>query len=427
MKHPLILLKGTTLGVSFSIGCVMQSAQAQFIQEVDYRLGTELSPENNGAEFRYLLGLPGGFQVHIGDILQISLPPQPVVSGPVANGLRLDETPYVRNPEFNPACGGGVQPGCADRDLGFFMNTGDTAHPPYDNVMTTSGGVQFVQPIFRYTASANVTVPEARNFGYFTAFYTGHLVGPEFSPPFAVFNHPTATLFDASGNARFSVTAGPNPLIDPAALRPFMVPAIPGPIVPHPTQVPGKEYSDRPDIDAAHVPSPEQTLLWDGLGNVRNGFKYGSTGEVDEMANVNDTLYDAVIKDKAALLFSTTGDAPAPIMFERRMTGGGGIWAIPTEINRAGVNDLDGLEVWGPDEVANADRYSLVGDPTGVAVYDEAPFRHAAFTVAELAAAIGLDPALWDQFDLDGLMTSGDRILFSIAPLGPFDGGEIST
>lgn len=56
------------------------------------------------------------------------------------------------------------------------------------------------------------------------------------------------------------------------------------------------------------------------------------------------------------------------------------------------------------------------------------PFRDPVFYVDELAAAIGLPTNLLSDFDLDGLMTSGEEILFSIAPIaGVFDGGEIWT
>lgn len=79
-----------------------------------------------------------------------------------------------------------------------------------------------------------------------------------------------------------------------------------------PTQVPGKEYSDTPDKDAAGAPDPEQTLLWDGNGNVSDGFDYGGDQQVDGMANIRDAEFDQVIRNQATLLFSTTGDVPAP-------------------------------------------------------------------------------------------------------------------
>lgn len=202
-------------------------------------------------------------------------------------------------------------------------------------------------------------------------------------------------------------------------------------------EVPGKEYSDSLDIDENGVLSPEQTLLWDGTGNVKNGFNYGGSEQVNAMANIGDAHFFDVILNKADLLFSTSGDVPAPIMFEST-GGGGGIWATQPQINKNGVQELDGLEVWGPDEVPDANRYSLVGDKvldaTGrrIAVHNDVslgvPFRDSAFYVDELAAAIGLPQNLWNQFDLDGLMTHENDILFSIAPIdGVFDGGEIWT
>jgi len=198
----------------------------------------------------------------------------------------------------------------------------------------------------------------------------------------------------------------------------------PGLGIPLPTEVPGKEYSNRIDQDSTGAQVSSQTLLWDGYGNVRNGLHYAGAGEVDEMANKTDALFGALLEHQATLLFSTTGDDPAPILYANP-TGSHGVWATEQQINAAGVTELDALEVWGPEETPNADRYSLVGDPGGIAVFDESSAGTPAFTVAELASAIGLDPSLWDKFDLDGLMTHGDEILFSIAPVGQFDGGEI--
>jgi hypothetical protein len=206
--------------------------------------------------------------------------------------------------------------------------------------------------------------------------------------------------------------------------------------VPSPPSVPGKEYSDKIDIDRNSLPDREQTLLWDGNGNVTDGFDYGDEFQVNAMANIRDALFYEVIENRVPLLFSTSGDKPAPILYEKT-NGKGGIWATVPQINKNGVRELDGLEVWGPDEIPDANRYSLENDPifdaTGrrIAVHNDVSlgvgFRNPAFYVDELAAAIGLDSSLWNRFDLDGLMTYDDDILFSIAPVGDFDGGEIWT
>jgi hypothetical protein len=200
-------------------------------------------------------------------------------------------------------------------------------------------------------------------------------------------------------------------------------------------RVSGKEYSDTVDIDQKGIPDPEQTLLWDGNGNVKDGFDYGKDFQVNAMANIRDALFSEVIHNKADLIFSTSGDVLAPILYETT-NGSNGIWATAPQINKNGVQELDGLEVWGPEEVPDANRYSLEGDPISdangrIAVHNDTSlgfgFRNAAFYVNELAAAIHLSPNLWTGFDLDGLMTYDDRIMFSIAPVGNFDGGEIWT
>jgi hypothetical protein len=189
---------------------------------------------------------------------------------------------------------------------------------------------------------------------------------------------------------------------------PFVQPA-PGPHIPWPKNVPGKEYSDRFDKDTQEPPvlDPEQNIYWDGNGGRQDTFDYsgsraGDTDparEVDALANHQDALFWDVIANQAALLFSTgsttlllPGDSRAAVynaspdynqlgiheksvLFES-IGGGIDFWAKPPEIDQAGVNDLDGLEVWSsvsptssqypspadptPDD---ADMYSLLGDP----------------------------------------------------------------
>jgi hypothetical protein len=139
-------------------------------------------------------------------------------------------------------------------------------------------------------------------------------------------------------------------------------------------------------------------------------------------------------------------------------------WAKPPEIDQEGVNDLDGLEVWGPDPAgptpngADADMYSLLGDPlingtrTSVWYYNPiTQISNSYITAAQIAAAINRPDIanLADIIDLDGLMVwdggnigqwdNGDAILFSVMPIdanldgiitpningGDIDGGEI--
>lgn len=234
---------------------------------------------------------------------------------------------------------------------------------------------------------------------------------------------------------------------------PFVLP-IPGPFIPSPTQVPGKEYTD--DFDKNTVPAldPYQVIAWDGVGGVMDSFDYSGTGvpgvpgppsvdevNVDALANNRDALFHSVIANTSALLFSVTGDNN--IYFES-IVGGGGIWATPPQIDHHGVTDVDALEVWGPEAQDDSNRFSLTVDPGGTAIWAFTPPGGPSVpfvTTAQISAAIGLviPPGyqLLNQVDVDGLMTFDENILFSIRPLdaapimpGPpiinlFDGGEI--
>ncbi|MFN7909621.1 MAG: PEP-CTERM sorting domain-containing protein, partial [Microcystis sp.] len=250
------------------------------------------------------------------------------------------------------------------------------------------------------------------------------------------------------------------------------------------------------------VLDPEQNIYWDGNGGRQDTFDYsgsraGDTDparEVDALANHQDALFWDVIANQAALLFSTgsttlllPGDSRAAVynaspdynqlgiheksvLFES-IGGGIDFWAKPPEIDQAGVNDLDGLEVWSsvsptssqypspadptPDD---ADMYSLLGDPlingirTSVWYYNPiTQISNSYITAAQIAAAINRPDIanLANIIDLDGLMVwdggnigqwdNSDAILFSVMPIdanldgiitpningGDIDGGEI--
>ncbi len=235
----------------------------------------------------------------------------------------------------------------------------------------------------------------------------------------------------------------------------------PGNIVPTPDQVPGKDFSDVRDRDAAGLPDPQQVVAWDGSGGVRDSYDYTGTGplnfdfEVDGIAAGGDALFHAVRDNQAALLFSVQADPN--IMFVRQ-TGlpasppGFGVWATALQIDAMNPPlDTDGLELWGGDNNDDSDRYSLAGDPPvaglgRVAIWGFTPpgGPSAPHTLtSDVAAAmdlqfggIGVGGPLWSQLvelmDVDAIMTFGPQVLFSIQPLdlsaqgGPvFDGGEI--
>jgi hypothetical protein len=89
--------------------------------------------------------------------------------------------------------------------------------------------------------------------------------------------------------------------------------------------------------------------------------------------------------------------------------------------------DLDALEIWGPELIVDANRFSLEFDVLPDGTGSASVFRldgSVQYTREDIAAAIGR-PDLADDIDLDALMVNGDALLFSIQPLDVFDGGEI--
>lgn len=241
----------------------------------------------------------------------------------------------------------------------------------------------------------------------------------------------------------------------------------PGNVVPSPQQVPGKDFSDVRDRDAPGALDPEQDVAWDGSGGVRDSFDYSgsrplypSDTEVDGISAGGDALFHALRGDQSSLLFSTTADSRVLYV---RPTGlpnpspGFGVWAMPTDIDAMlPPVDLDGLEVWGPDQADDSDRYSLAGDPfvqfpagaQKVAVWEYDSLNHLSVPhtlTTDLAAAMdlqftgqGLGGPMWsqlvEQMDVDAIMTFGTQVTYSIRPidlsqydpmLPNFDGGEI--
>ncbi|MGE3243443.1 MAG: PEP-CTERM sorting domain-containing protein [Pirellulales bacterium] len=245
--------------------------------------------------------------------------------------------------------------------------------------------------------------------------------------------------------------------------------AVPGPsiLIPKPSEVPGKDFSDIRDRNAAGAPDPEQVVSWDGKGGVRDSFDYDeppntrplypTSTQVDGLAAGADALFHEVVDNKAALLFSLETDAN--VMFERA-TGfpaapaGFGIWATAQDIDAMNPPiDTDALELWGGDDADDSNRYSLAGDPfvqvAGAALkvavweYDEPGKTSLPHTfTTDLAAAMDLQAGgpgkggpLWgllvEQMDVDAIMIFGKEVLFSIRPLQvpgtplAFDGGEV--
>lgn len=253
-----------------------------------------------------------------------------------------------------------------------------------------------------------------------------------------------------------------------------------GPVIPSPATVPGKDFSHHVDRDSTGLADAEQNIAWDGTGGTRDSFDYkGSRAafpdvagprQVDALGFGGDALFDVVIGDGAALLFSvgasvSSGPGDGFIYFEAGHGFGpppvpSGVWAAPlSDIDdEFVVGDVDGLEVWGSDIDDDTDHYSLVDDPfvdlsggvgapKKVAVWAYDALGHTsspAILTTDLAAAIDMqfggigDGDFWsflvETMDVDAMMVQGDRLIFSIAPItvpgpgGPladFDGGEI--
>ena len=237
----------------------------------------------------------------------------------------------------------------------------------------------------------------------------------------------------------------------------------PGPSVPSVADVPGKEYSnDRDHEMPSGMGDPHQNIAWDGVGNAWDTFDYtGSvasgplpSSNVDAIANFYDAYFPDVTNNLVPMLVSLQTEGQV-----RYTTNGAaattGIWATGAQMNAArNPDDVDGLEIWGPEVVPpvpggppmgtgdDANRFSLANDAGGTAVYHYDPNTHTSttwLTAADVAFAIGRTDLI-EFIDVDAMMNhgGGDRwgpgaeIMFSIAPIFDpadgsviFDGGEI--
>ncbi len=226
------------------------------------------------------------------------------------------------------------------------------------------------------------------------------------------------------------LTLSPEEIIIPSPTRRPIPFPIPRPITS--ANVPGKEYSDNADRTSSGTPDPGQTLLWNGIGVTKDGIDYPTYGQVDAMANPGDAFFDGIMNDSVALVFSTTFEDK--IFFELPRIGSGGIWSKANQINSQGVDDVDALELWGPQKQPDAFYYSVYGDATidpltGVvvagAVFDQS--NNVIFTNQEITKAVNKVTQLnLRTVNLDAMMVSRDEIIFSVDSIeGLLDGGEI--
>ncbi|QDU59137.1 PEP-CTERM sorting domain-containing protein [Aeoliella mucimassa] len=298
-------------------------------------------------------------------------------------------------------------------------------------------------------------------------------------------------------------------------------------------EVYGKEYSNTDfslvtdprlyntsDHDAFGAFDPAQVVSWDGIPNPVTGNSGSVDGfdfepallqfnvdipQIDALANRQDFLFNQIVRNEASLLFSMTADLgisggtksrvhfedPDPVDLVADPLD---IWALPqiptgpgAGVNHHPVQDLDALEVWGPEpsshengdttiregydggsHTADANRFSLDNDSvtgTSVWAYDIATgtvgtwIPHSVIVEAVedlfLGAGLDFDRQTRDMIDVDGTMARdvgdssptapiyglNDELLFTIDPIdqpmmmsatgGPvpagfsIDGGEI--
>jgi len=172
----------------------------------------------------------------------------------------------------------------------------------------------------------------------------------------------------------------------------------------------GREYSNNADKDTSGTPDPGQTLQWFGDGSTNNGFEYPTSGQVDAMANRGDAFFNSVVNNKSSLLFSTTFDDR--IHFEHS-NGSGGVAFQPDQIDKPLGIDPNRFSIYGDQNAAVYD-YVTGNPPTPL------------YTQSDIAQAIGI-PLYTDLVNIDAMMMSGNKIMFSIDPIeqADLDGGEI--
>lgn len=207
----------------------------------------------------------------------------------------------------------------------------------------------------------------------------------------------------------------------------FGISPSPGVALPHPSLVPGKEFSHHFDYDDAEAPvaDAEQVVAWDGFGGTMatddHTLHRALSGDsldrqLDAIANHRDVLFTELYSGVGIpshgttnLIFSVTGSALIPSLGPIAILPGGfsgpnviggkgefsyerppalgfekqGIWATGTDIDltvpslpaSADTVDVDGLQLWGeepPGSGTRADRYSHDMDfATGTSVWQE--------------------------------------------------------
>ena len=166
------------------------------------------------------------------------------------------------------------------------------------------------------------------------------------------------------------------------------------------------------------VADAEQNIRWDGTGGVTDTFDYDGINspngeQTDALANGADLLFGSVTANTSALIFSTDAD---PRIYSESIGGAAAIWATPAMIDQHGVDDVDGLEVWGPEPPDfggggggfggfDEDRYSLMSDAaSGVSVWNGttgAAYIAQTTIISAVTSLLGPVPDGLEPFDID--------------------------
>jgi len=231
-----------------------------------------------------------------------------------------------------------------------------------------------------------------------------------------------------------------------------------GPVLPPCSIVPGKEYTDNSDENAAGLLDPLQVIHFDCKGTCNDTFDYSNSGvpegQVDAIANAQDAQFWPLVADQVPMLLSFANPTaqpavqPGDIYYQMTKQDVNGTWCTANQICPVNPpNDVDALEVWGPCDEPNTDdanMFSLTGEPGGVAVFYYNATNHTStpyLTQAQVEAAIGatavevannlidIDALMCWAIESGGTAIPGDTIIFSVRETlsagGQFDGGEI--
>ena len=190
--------------------------------------------------------------------------------------------------------------------------------------------------------------------------------------------------------------------------------------------------------DKPGLPLPRNSAMTDSLEDL----------EIDALANIDDLYFSELIKSKAHLLVSFSGD-PGGNSVHLESTGGKRkvYWSKQDLSNVGGgpdpnLENLDGLEIYQTQPFPNAPRpwlddanhYSQEGEPSLFSVlHQHGQYVPRAHVVAAITALgwegsegdVDVDALMVLDRDIEWVWDDDDTIIFSIRACGNWDGGEI--